>query len=187
MILYNRTVAPATFPVTTAQAKAACEVTFSDDDDYIDALIEAATRVVEEKSGKQLVSQTWTRTSPDAIGRLAIDKRPLIAVTGMTYYDRDDSSQSLTLSNFYVYKSEDRAWIEPKDGYEWPDMRDRMDALTITFTAGYTTVPETLVQAIKMLIREWYDTRATATEARRMEVPYGVDVLCGLERVGWVA
>lgn len=187
MILYTLTTPPATYPISTAEAKAACDVTFSDDDDLIDAYIAAAAGLVEEMAGKSLVSQTWTRTSPDAVGCVALTKPPLIAVTAMTYYDRDDVEQTLDVSDFYVYKDEDRAWIEPKNDADWPDFMDRQDALSIEFTSGFATVPPELVQAVKMLVSHWYDHRMTATEAKQTEVPYGVSTLVGLRRKGWIA
>lgn len=187
MILYNLTIDAASYPVTLTEAKLACEVSFADDDNYLNDLIAAASGVIQEKSGKQLITQTWTRTAPSACGKVQIEKRPLIAVTSMSYYDRDDASQTLDVANFYVYKSEDRAWIEPKDGFDWPDLYDRMDALSIVFTVGYASVPEELKQAILMLVRYWYDNRATATDRRHSEVPFGVETLVGLRRVGWVA
>lgn len=187
MILYNLTTPAASYPVSLTEAKASCEVGFTDDDTYLNDLIAAATGVIEEMSGKQLVTQTWTRTSPSAVDKVQIEKRPLISVTSMSYYDRDDSLQTLDVANFYIYKSEDRAWIEPKENFDWPDLYDRMDALSIVFTTGYATIPPELKQAIRMLIRYWYDSRATATEKAHLEVPYGVKTLVGLRRVGWVA
>jgi len=188
MILYNLTSAPATYPVTSTEAKLACEVTHSDDDTYIDILIAAASGAVEEMSGKQLITQTWTRTSKYASGCIELERVPLISVTSMAYYDRDDASQTLTVSDFYIYSSEDRAFIEPKADADWPDLYDRSDALTITFTTGYSTVPAELKQAILLLIRQWYDSRMAVSEGSNsvMPIPFGVDHLVNLRRVGWI-
>lgn len=187
MILYNRTVAPASNPVSLSEAKAHCVVDFTDDDTLIGSLVTAATNAVEEMTGKALVSQTWTRESPNAYGKIAIEKRPLISVTGISYFDRDNAEQSADVADFFVYSDEDRAWIEPKPDNDWPDFYDRDDALKITFTVGYSTVPEELKQAILMLVSHWYENRNAASEKAMTEIPLGVEAMIGLHRKGWAA
>lgn len=187
MITYNLTTAPASYPVALADVKAAADVTFTDDDDLLNALIAAATGVVEEMTGKSLIAQSWTRTSEGVSGKtcISLKRPPVTSLTSITYYDGDNSSQTFDTANVYLVKDEDRAIIEPIDS--WPTMYDRPDALAIEFASGYSTVPPELVQAIKMLVAEWYDNNLTASEAKRMEVPFGVSTLVGLRKKGWVS
>lgn len=187
MILYNLTTAPASYPVALADVKAAADVTFTDDDDLLNALIAAATGVVEEMAGKSLVSQSWTRTSAGVSGKTCVTlaRPPVASLTSITYYDADNVSQTFDTANVYFTKDEDRAVLEPVDS--WPSMYDRPDALAIEFVAGYTTVPPELTQAIKMLVAEWYDNNMTADDAKRAEVPFGVTTLVGLRKKGWIA
>ena len=49
--------APATEPITTAEAKAHLRVSHSTDDTYIDALVAAARMVVEDRTGLRLYAK----------------------------------------------------------------------------------------------------------------------------------
>ncbi len=187
MILYNLETAPASYPVTLPQAKDATDVTDHDDDDKLDLLIAAATEAVEVMTGKQIVTQTWSRTSPCAVDRIEIERAPLIAVTALDYFDRDNAAQTLTLTDFFTYKDADRSFFEPKPNTQWPDFYDRQDALKITFTVGFSTVPPALKNAILMLVAHWFDAPRAASEKPMREIPLGVSEMVQLHRIGWAA
>ncbi len=52
----------------------------------------------------------------------------------------------------------------PRTTSRWPDLFDRLDALTITFKAGFgdaeTDVPETIRQIVRLLVTHWYTNRS---------------------------
>lgn len=187
--LLNRTAAPASQPVTLDEAKAQLNVLHADDDAYITALISAATAAVEEMSGRALITQTWELSLRYPRTRVYLPVTPVQSIDIITYYDRDEVQQTGTVSDFHLFSDIYRAWVEPKDKKDWPDVFGRADALTISFVAGYgaaSDVPVELKQAILMLLTHWYEERRAASDSTMEEVPYSVGALVGLYRKGWV-
>lgn len=187
--LLNRTSDPATDLVSLTEAKAQLRVDHTDEDTYITALVSTATAAVEEMSGLALITQTWSLSQNGAVDRVYLPTTPVQSIDSITYYDRDEVQQTGTVANFHLFSDIYRAWVEPKDNQDWPDVFDRPDALTISFVAGYgaaSDVPSELKQATLMLLTHWYDQRASVTEKAMQEVPYSVGSLVGLYRKGWI-
>lgn len=174
-------------PVTQAEAKAHLRVDGTDEDDLIDALVLAATSAVEEATGRALVTQTWDYAVSQPSGKVMLPLHPVASVSTLAYYDTDDNSQTLTVSDYYLFKGPDKAWLEPKDNVDWPEMKDRADALTVTFTAGQAvaSVPQALKQAILLLVAHWFENREAVGDTS--ELPLAYDYLISQHKLGWVA
>lgn len=187
--LLNRTSAPASEPVSLTEAKAQLRVDHSDEDTYISALISTATAAVEEMTGRALITQTWSLSMNGAVDRVYLPKTPVQSIDSITYYDRDEASQTATVGNFHLFGDIYRAWVEPKDDQDWPDVFDRPDSLTISFVAGYgaaSDVPVEVVLAIKLLLSHWYEHRVPVSDRLMREVPFAVSSLVNLHRRGWI-
>lgn len=185
-MLLTRTVAPSETIIALADVKEHLRVTESDEDFYISGLISVAGAVLAEMTGRSILSETWEMAQNGVTGKVSLPKVPVQSVASITYYDRDNAAQTATVADFYLFKDEDRAWLEPKPGFTWPATYDREDALTITFVAGYTVVPLALKHAAMMLVAHWYERREAAGEAVQ-EVPFAVQSLVGLHRLKWIA
>ena len=153
-MILTRTVAPATEPVTLIEAKAHLGVTISDDDARIQALITAARERAESYMQKSLVSQTWSAKfdSFPLIDSIRLPG-PLLSITSVGYTDEDGEAQTFT--GYTLDAAGGRILLDYEA--EWPDTRDIENAVTITFVAGYTTVPESIKAAIKLQIELMYD------------------------------
>lgn len=167
-----RTVDPASEPLSTAEVKTHLRIEFSDDDTYLDALIKAARRYVEQFTRRSLITQTW-RYSLDAWPAPIIPAHlqtgtgvvlpypPLQSVTSVQYTDTEGSTQ--TFSDYTVDTDSDPGWILPSYGNAWPVTRNVMNAVRITYVAGYgdasTDVPDELRHAMKLLVAMWYENR----------------------------
>ena len=174
-------------PVTQAEAKAHLRVDGSDEDSLIDALVLAATSAVEEETGRALVTQTWDYAVSQPSGKVMLPVHPVASVSTLAYYDTDDAPQTLTVSDYYLFKGPDKAWLEPKDNVDWPEMKDRPDALTVTFVAGQAVaaVPQALKQAILLLVAHWYENREAVGKLTAAPLAYGH--IISQHRLGWVA
>jgi uncharacterized phiE125 gp8 family phage protein len=179
--------AAASTPVTLAEAKAHLRVDGSDEDDLITALVEAATSAVEEETGRALVTQTWDYAVAQPSGKVYLPLHPVASVSTLTYYDTADSAQTLTVSDYYLFKGPDKAWLEPKDNVDWPEMKDRADALTVTFVAGQAVadVPQALKQAVLLLVAHWFEHREAVGDTSELPLAYGY--LTAQHKLGWVA
>jgi uncharacterized phiE125 gp8 family phage protein len=172
---------PAVEPVSLAEAKAHLRVDTTDDDSLIKSLIIAARAYCENYTGRQFITATLKLTLdgfPDALDKndLAGDggyvikddailmPRPrLISVTGITYIDMAGATQTLSSSVYKVDTQREPGRLGLAYNQTWPIARDEINAVAITFAAGYgasaNDVPQTVKQAMLLLIGHWYENR----------------------------
>lgn len=188
--LLNRTADPVTEPVDLSEAKAQLRVDHDDEDTYISALVSTATAAVEEMTGRALITQTWSLSQNGAVDRVYLPKTPVQSIDEITYFDRSETEQTADVADFHLFSDIYRAWVEPKDDKDWPDVFDRPDSLTISFIAGYgddaVDLPVEIVHAIKMLLSHWYEQRVPVSDRLMREVPFSVSSLIGLHKRGWI-
>lgn len=185
---------PASTPVSVSEAKLHCRVDGSDDDTLIADLIETAvafTSGPDGVTGLALITQTWDSSidSPNRYSQFDFPLVPVQSVNSISYYDADNTLQAANVADFELFRSGDRAWLEPKPGKSWPQVYARPNAITVRFVAGYgeaDAVPANIKQAILLLVCHWYQNRE-AVGANGLEVPMSVEALLSLSRVGWVA
>lgn len=191
MIRYVRSAAATKYPVSLPELKANLRVDAADEDAVTLGYLAAATNTIEEMVGKRLITQSWQRISSSASGKISIAKPPVQAITSIAYFDEANTSQTLTVGDFFLVSDEDTATLEPNNSTEWPTFYDRDDALTITFTTGYgdnpADVPESIRQAILLLASHWFENRIAVAEVQTYTVPMAVEMLVGINRKGWVA
>lgn len=196
--ILKRTVKPASYPVSLDDAKEDLRVQHTAEDALIDGLIAAATDYMDAPNGaigKALMTQTWTLSVPhtDRWLRIYLPITPVQSIESITYFDADNVEQSLTVSGFHLYADdEDFAWIEPKSGVDWPQTFSRMDAITVTFIAGFGPslfdVPDTIRHAIRLMVVHWYENRSAVVLGTTVEdLPMAVQSLINMNRKGWVA
>ena len=179
------TTAPDAEPLTLVEAKLHCKVDANDDDALITALIVAARRLAEQQTGCALVTQSWRQTF-DAFpaAAIALERPPLASVQTVKYYDTDGTLQTLGSGAYTVHTSGQLGLVAPAYGTTWPATRDRLEAVEITFTAGYgnaAVVPQEIKQWMLLQIGHWYENREAVGE-RRDPLPY-VDALLDPYRV----
>lgn len=181
-MLLRRTVAATVWPITVAEAKEQIRQDVDADNVLIGALIPVAVQAVGEMAGRVLAAETWEMSVASVTGDLVLPKRPVNAVTGISYYDTQGAEQTATVSDFYLFKDGDKAYLRPKSG-GWPAMQVRDDALTVTFTCG-GNAPDELIWAARLYIGMLYDNRG---DEKPMGLSPALEALVGLHRVGWVA
>jgi uncharacterized phiE125 gp8 family phage protein len=186
---YVLTVAPATEPVTTAEAKNHMRVDIDDDDTLIDGMIEAGRDYFEDTSRRALITQTW-RQNLDAWpegDEIELPRPPLQSVTSIIYKDEDGNETTLPSSAYIVDTDSEPGRIVLAHGESWPTgTLFPANPIQITFVAGYgdaDDVPEKFKQAIKLLVAHWYEHReAYSDEGLVRQVPVALESLIFLNR-----
>lgn len=177
--------------VTLAEAKDHLEIDHSDKDTYITSLVAAASQMIdgaEGMVGKPVGQQTVTYSIKDAPSNdIYLPIFPVKSITSISYIDTDGNSQSIGTSDFRLIGNEDYAVIETVDGYEWPSVFDRQDAITFTLLCGFDVVPDALKHACLMLVAHWFENREAAGEQSIRGIDFAVDALVNRYRKGWVA
>jgi uncharacterized phiE125 gp8 family phage protein len=176
--------APASQPVSVAEAKQHCRVVVDNDDAYIGALIDKAVAYVEDQIGRALISQKYKHTlidfpricsDVDGLMGLYLKPTPLLSVESVKYIDVDGNEITLENNTDYVvdiYSTPGR--IVPAYQKSWPSVRYVPNAVAIEFTAGYggvENVPSPIKQGVLMLVASWYDARAAVSGIDLKELP----------------
>jgi len=150
----KRTVQPVVEPVATSDLKSWLGYGGTDQDAVFDSMIVAAREWTELFLARQLVTATFT-LKMDFFDWTVIDlpRQPIQSVTSIEYVDSQGTAQTLS-SALYDF-SADSGRIAPAYNESWPDTRDQLEPVTITYVAGYGDeghdVPEPIRQAILLI------------------------------------
>jgi len=147
--------------ITVADLKAHLRVTHTQEDTLISALRSAAISWVEEHCNIKLGSYTARGYLPDwRVAYFPIG--PVTAITEVKYQttaDKDYTTDLTTLATTLWYTDEitQPARIAFRD---YPTTYDyALTPVVVTFTAGYTTMPAPVLQAIRLLVAHMYENR----------------------------
>lgn len=174
--------APASAPVTTAEAKSHLRVDISDDDTLIDDLVAGAREYFEEVADKTLFTTTWKLILDGwpAKSYIELPRPPLQSVTSVVYVDSDGNSNTFSSSSYDVETERTPGRIQLGYGKSWPSATLRpASPITITYVAGWSNVaniPERYKQAIKLMVGHWYENREQimTTGAIPQTLPFGL-------------
>lgn len=150
-----------------------------EDDTMLDRLIARATGYLDGPAGilaKAIISQQWEETRPRIDRSMKVGLGPLISVDSVTYFDADDTEQTLSSTLYRVYPAPDGFEVELKPDATIPVTSQRKDAVKITFTAGFgdgTAVPEPILGAISMLAGHFYENPADSAPDRNHPIVMG--------------
>ena len=171
--------APANPAVSVLDAKTHLRVDHSDDDAYIQGLIEAATSAIETEANRQLITATWDQHLdyfPDC-KPIMLYRPPVQSIESITYTDEDGSTQTVSTSTYKLTDPNNAyATVTLQDNQNWPtDEIDERDAVKVTYKAGYgdsdSDVPRSLRVALLMLVATLYECRSDALDVRLAQNP----------------
>ncbi len=123
-----------------------------------------------------------------SVQNVYIPKPPLLAVPNhsspynienepVDIYYYNSANELVEYTDYYlVYSSDHYSFIQPKSGY-YPAVYRRPDAISITFTSGYNTLPPALKQALLLLIGTWYENREDEQQKMTYQLKTGLDRL----------
>jgi uncharacterized phiE125 gp8 family phage protein len=183
-------ITPATVqPVSMATALKALRV-LQGDADLVSLYLAAATEKVEDYTARSLIYQTFRLDLPRWPSKKLLELRrtPLASVTHIKYYA--EGSTELTTLNSADYRvciSPIPGRVEFTEGYEFPTLSERFDAVQVTFVSGYGTtenvVPSLLRAGVLMMARNYYDNRVPVGDAKIVEMPLNVRDILRSQRV----
>lgn len=185
----RRTAAPVNAPVSLTEANAHARV--RDDDATVGALIAAAVDMIDGDGllGRAMVTQTWAQWVPQSPGYVRLLMGPFQSLVSVEYYDAAGVLQAADVDDYEIRLSGDFVYVAPKDNAAWPTADDRLDAIKITYVAGFgdtaADVPQSIRHAILMLVAHWYNHREASTDLNLKEVPFAVESLLNRHRVAW--
>lgn len=156
----KRTVAPSLLPVSLDEAKAKLDIIDDNSQDTeIRDLIRQAVDLVERDSLRMLMPQTWT-LSLDRFpcGDIELRKLPVSAVSHIKYII-DGTLTTLSASDYETDLISEPCRIRTVEGTSWPATDYTLNAVTVTWVAGYANaaaVPPTAKNAVLVATRQLY-------------------------------
>lgn len=155
-------------------------------DGVISSLLTSAREYAEEYTQRQLMTATWRLTLDSFPGMwvpdgpyqddrdwfqwsmIRLPRPPLQSVVSIQYLDPAGVLQTLSPALYTVDMDREKARLRPAYGQIWPVTRVELNAVRITYVAGYASagaVPERIKQAMKLMIGWGFVNReATAAE-----------------------
>lgn len=187
----TQTVAPTVQPLTVKQAKDHLVIEHDSDNTNINRWIKSARRYVEKTCELQLITATWVHRLDcfPLTKRRAIKppRPPLLTVSSIKYLDTAGTQQTLAAANYRVDIYSMPGRITEEHGKVWPTTRAVTNAVEVTYTAGFgaagSNVPETIIEAMVLLIGHWEQNREASREKVPKEIEYAVKDLCAIEGI----
>lgn len=188
-------------PVSLAEAQAWLRVDSQDDASEITALITTARQIVEDFTGRALLTQTWRLVASDwpaeefaGVGNvIRLPRTPLASVSSVKYYPENGGAQATWNSaNYHVVTATAPGLVVLADNASFPDLAVRPDAVEINFTAGDSaaaSIPAGLKHAVLLVLAHLYELRSPVNVGNIVnELPFSLRHLLESHRVeGWFA
>lgn len=150
---------PVGYPVTLDEAKDYCRVDINDEDTLVSSLIGAAVTHAESITGRRFVSQQWRMDIEKFTSEILLPYPNLISVDSIAYYDTANAQQTLNSSIYDVNGIGHIGSVKASYGQSFPSVYPRDDAVQITFTCGYSAVPEGIKTAVNAIVSQLYYCR----------------------------
>lgn len=173
---------PTEEPITLDEAKLHLRVDTSDEDDYIDALITQARTFLENQTRRAFIDTEFVLSLDEFPDEIRPPRGNLLGVTTIKYYDTDGVQQTLSSGLYQVDTASVPGRIVPAYGEVWPDTQVRINAVEVTYDAGFTDdadeLPADLKRATMMMVAHWYEAREPiVTGTIVSEVPLAVKTI----------
>lgn len=154
--------APSSRPITLDEVKRHLRIETSDDDLYLDSLIDAGISHLESVSGLKLITQTW-RQYLDQLPksntvRLAVF--PVRSITSVVYFDAQGIEQPIPTSQLELDRFSNPARLQFCSNFT---VAPTLNGIEIQIKAGFgntaADVPDSLLRALLILIAHNYEFR----------------------------
>lgn len=190
---------PAEEPVSVQEIKDHLRIINSEEDSYLETLIQTAREYCEKHSNRAYVQQTLVKTFDEwPEFPVELPRPPIQSVEKIEYKDSDGTLTEWDASNYIVDEYSFIPKVYKDYSAEFPDVElAKANAIQITYKAGYSpddsgdttdytaNVPARFKHAIKLLCGEWYGNREeiVSTGAVPQSIPDGVKSLLSVDRV----
>lgn len=145
------TTAPAAEPVAVSELRERLDITSTDRDTELTALLLSARQLCEEYTWSQFITATWTLTLDHFTNEIRLPRGPVQSVSSIKYLDLDGTLQTLSPSSYQVVIGSS-PFVCRAYNTLWPSTRSQPEAVRVEFVSGFgdasSDVPEPIRQAI---------------------------------------
>jgi uncharacterized phiE125 gp8 family phage protein len=160
---------PVKTPVSVGELKTHLRVDHSNEDGYLELLLDAAIASLDGYHGDlniAMINQSWEVQMPSWPDEIRLPLFPVVSVTSVKYFNSSNVEQTWDPGNYSLHCDALGYFIRYGYNVQPPNLYiDREDNITVRFVAGYGTepvnVPAPLRQAILILASDLYENRST--------------------------
>lgn len=150
----ERVTAPASEPVTLAEAKIYLRVDGADEDSLISDLIVSARMSAEYWLKSSLITQSWRLVYNDYLdSEIILPMPPIVSINSVVVTNRDATTQAISPSNYYLNAAKNKLLFDNYvSGF----------SIEINYNTGYGTaaqIPQPIKYGILAHIAALYDER----------------------------
>ena len=158
-------------PISLADAKAHLFIYDTSEDTYIQSILLVAQQMVAQYLG-EFITSTEVRVDVGGFGNIGLPHRFVESITKVEYYNTSDTATTIAASNYVLDDSANGSFIRFKSSFQSPELsQNYMYPIRITYNAGMTVVPETILQAMKITLGELYQSRSLSTSSNVQRLP----------------
>lgn len=158
---------PQVEPVTLADAKAHLRISHADEDQLIGALISAARRVAEARTGLCFIRQGWAyfRDAWPEDGIIALPLGPVLSVEDLAVFGEDDEKAVIDPAHYVVDPASRPPRLMLRGSRIWQRPGRAVNGIGVTLVAGFGTSPDEVPQPLRLamlqLVAHWYEHRGS--------------------------
>ena len=144
---------PSVEPITLADALVhlRADADSGANDAYITTLIAVARQTCEDRLDRSLIQSGWTLTLDSFPDAIQLGRAPIIAVQSVQFLDTNGVLQTLNPADYLLDTASEPGFLVPAYDRDWPDTREQINAVVVSYTAGYGTAPAD----VPMPLRQW--------------------------------
>lgn len=182
----EHTVKNITEPLTLSEVKMYLHLNPDNDEDmFLQTLICAAREFCENRTGRTLTIQNREYYPPYFDLIMYLPNPPVISVESIEYTDIAGNTLTMPTSNYIVDNIDGEVAL-----FDIPNFTPQvLNPIKISYTAGYTTLPQMIKEAMYLLIGHWYTNRSAVvtngTNAASKEIELAVSVLLNQYKAWW--
>lgn len=157
-------VEPTVEPVTVAELKTYMRLDGSTYDTMLGGYLTACRQAVEKHTGRTLINTTrvlYRDGFPPDNETIELPYGPVQSISSIVYIDENGDQQTWAAANYYFDAFSVYARITPAHDVDWPDTQDQINAVKVTYVAGYgaaaSAVPAPLKECIKALVSDLFE------------------------------
>ena len=151
-------------PITLDMAKAHLRITDDDEDDLINAYIDACVGWAEHESHRAIARRQYLVVRDQfPVGGWMLPLGKVQSIESVEYIDADGDVQTWASSEYELDNASDfQSRLRPASGTSWPTVGDYWAAARVSLTAGWdgSAVPYAIKQALLLKLASLYDVRA---------------------------
>ena len=167
---------PTTEPLTLSEVKSHLRIDGSFDDALLNSCITSARMFFESQCEISIASQGILLALDYFDDTIYLPRGPVQSVEDISYADLKNIERSM--GDWIEDLVSNPARITPAFGQSWPDTAEVVNAVQVSYTAGYANanlVPKLLKSGMLFYVCHLYENRSAVTDGDLKEVPMAVE------------